>query len=93
MFQSFLVRPTNIISYVPRGSGMVEENKLHTSVFKLRNMISNMNVVPEEHKKTEEQISFSYDKKTLDCIVLYFLSKMKSIGLHCLSPMNAKPVK
>jgi hypothetical protein len=48
---------------------MIEEHKLDTSVFKLRNIISNMNVVPEEHKKTEEQISFSYDKK--------------SIGLHC----------
>jgi hypothetical protein len=34
------------------------EHKLRTSVFKLTNVIQNMNVGPDEHKKTDERMPF-----------------------------------
>jgi hypothetical protein len=42
-----------VVPYVP------DEHKLCTSVFKPMNVIQNMNIGPDEHKKTDEQIPIS----------------------------------
>jgi hypothetical protein len=39
--------------------GLADVHKLCTSIFKLRNIFSDMNIGLEEYKKAEERMSFS----------------------------------
>jgi hypothetical protein len=40
--------------------GLAEIHKLCTSIFKTMNIFSVINIDPDEHKKAEERILFSY---------------------------------
>jgi hypothetical protein len=51
--------------------GLADVHKLCTLVFEPRNIFSVMNIGPEEHKKTEERMHFSYSARQL---FLYLLS-------------------
>jgi hypothetical protein len=77
MFLGFLIWLMNISCYVPWGSDLAEEHKdppyvhwpadvprLCTSVFKLRNVFSDMNIILEEHKKPRNECLFPIVEET-----------------------------
>jgi hypothetical protein len=74
MFLSFLVRPRNIINYVPR---FVDAHKLHMSVFKPKNVFLNMNIEPEKHKKTEQMHFFYSARMTHRSKAKYYITVEK----------------
>jgi hypothetical protein len=48
-----------VVAMAPYVCQPPDEHKLHMSVFKPMNVIQNMNVGPDEHKKPDERMPFS----------------------------------
>jgi hypothetical protein len=59
---SGLVYVAAVAPYVRRPP---DKHKLRTSVFNLTNIIQNMNVGPEEHKKPNERMPFSCSARSM----------------------------